>query len=290
MRPVLLIAAMLLVSSPLRAQDAPPDADGPEAAVEVDEGAPRSASPPADAADEAGDAPDAEDEVNPFLEEQRDREAEAEAAAEAERALEDELPPGLDPELFGRDDEEDDDAGPEAPRQPLRVLASLGAGLAVRLRVEEEFSQETLAPGYLELRGGVIFPSRSLRIRHGASLGVTLNTDDDGSFFNGVGGGEQLVLAPGYLLRVQFTDDPVPDLVLYGHAAVAVAIDAGQSHVSPGFEIGADVAYMFLAGLGAYAGVTAATYVGAQDRSGSASVHPMLAFELGLIYDFEVLP
>ena len=129
-----------------------------------------------------------------------------------------------------------------------------------------------------------------MRVRHGASLGLTLNTDDDGSFFNGVGGGEQLVLAPTYLLRVQFTHDPVPDIVLYGHAAVAVAVDLDQGDASPGIEVGADAAYMFLAGLGAYVGVTVSTYFGAQDRSGSLSVHPLLAFELGLVYDFEVLP
>ena len=281
---------MLLATSPLLAQDTD---EGSAAEGTTDDAA--TATEETGEADPAPDAegPDAEepdDDVNPFLQEQQRRDEAAEAEAEAERALEDELPPGLDPELFGGDDDDGEGDVPDTPRQPLRILASLGAGLGVRLGVEDECSQETLAPGYIELRGGVIFPSRDVRYRHGASLGLTLNTDDDGSFFNGVGGGEQLVLAPTYLFRAQFTDDPVPDLVLYGHAAFAMAIDTERGNASPGVEVGADAAYMFLAGLGAYAGVTVATYFGAQDRSGSVSVHPVLAFELGLVYDFEVLP
>ncbi|MEM1415678.1 MAG: hypothetical protein AAGH15_12295, partial [Myxococcota bacterium] len=186
--------------------------------------------------------------------------------------------------------DDEDDGDEEAPRQPLRVLASVGGGLSLRLSQTEEFTQETLAPGYVEVLGGVIFPSRSVRIRHGAGLAIALNTDDDGSFFNGVGGGEQIVLAPTYLLRIQLDDDPVPDYFLLAHVAVDAALTAGNGDVALGFEAGADFAYMFLAGLGAYGGVTFSTFLGAQDRSGSMSVHPLLSFEIGVLYDFEVLP
>lgn len=198
-------------------------------------------------------------------------------------ASQDDLPPGLrtgaiDPEpMFERE--------PEVERAPWRVLGSVGVGTSVRLAQDLELQQERLAPAYVELRGGVVLPQRG-RVGHELTLAATANLSGDGTYTSGIDPFEQWAIAPGYAVRVGFPAGPVPDFVLRGRLGVPLVI---APDLTWGVEVDASITYAILAGLGAYFELGYATYFGAEDRAGDLTVHPLLAFELGVSVDWEVL-
>lgn len=195
----------------------------------------------------------------------------------------DDLPPGLrtsaiDPEpMFERE--------PEVVRTPWRVLASVGVGTSLRLVQNLELQQERFAPAYLELRGGVALPQRG-RVGHELTLAATSNLSGDGTYTSGIDPFGQWAIAPAYAVRVGFPAGPVPDFVLRGRLGVPLVL---APDLTWGVEVDASITYAILAGLGAYFELGYATYFGAEDRAGDLTVHPLLAFELGVSVDWEVL-
>jgi hypothetical protein len=195
----------------------------------------------------------------------------------------DDLPPALrtaaiDPEpMFDRE--------PEVERAPWRVLASVGVGTSVRLVQNLELQQERFAPAYVELRGGVALPQRG-RVGHELTLAATTNLSGDGTYTSGIDPFGQWAIAPAYAVRVGFPAGPVPDFVLRGRLGVPLVL---APDLTWGIEVDASITYAILAGLGAYFELGYATYFGAEDRAGDLTVHPLLAFELGVSVDWEVL-
>lgn len=182
--------------------------------------------------------------------------------------------------------------GPAEPEDPLRIMAYAGAGVGVRLlaNLDPPFSQDFLAPAYVELGGAVFFPGAELR--HGAGLNLATNVTSDGA---GVGPAEQWALTPSYHLLIPLRR-LMPDLThdwLQIQARVGIPIvltspalgERDGVNVSVGGELAAAVHFKFLAGLGLYVEVQAGIYGGSTN-----TVHPMLAFDGGLLFDYEVLP
>lgn len=240
------------------ATDAPSDAPGPE---------PVASSPIASTEVGVGSA--------------NEQDAAAQDAHDA--AAQDDLPPGLR-RRAPLDDEPVRLPDVTPPREPWRVVASLGIGGAVRL-AELQLQQERLAPAYLELRAGVTLPQRG-RIGHELTLGLTTNVARDGTYTAGVDALEQWVVAPAYGVRVGFPHGPVPDFVLRGRVGLPVVL---TPDVTWGVEVDASLTYALLAGLGVYVELGYATYFGAEDRAGDRTTHPVLALELGVALDWEVL-
>ncbi len=185
-------------------------------------------------------------------------------------------------------------AGAALPDDPLRIMGFAGAGFGLRLlaNLDPPFFQDFLAPAYVEAGAAVFAPGGD--VRHGASLGITTNvTQDAGS--GGIAPGSQWVITPSYCLLIPLRR-LIPDL---GHdwlqfqARVGIPIVLGSAlgtsnggvDFSVGGELAAALHFKFLAGLGLYVEAQAAVFGGS-----SSTVHPLLAFDGGLLIDYEVLP
>lgn len=195
----------------------------------------------------------------------------------------DEAPPGLAPQA--QDDEAPTDAPAPEPNDPLRVVAGVGGGFSVRLVQNLEFQQERFAPSYLDAFGGVVLPGSGL-FRHQLTLQVSVNLSGDGNYTFGLDPLEQWTFMPAYTLRIQPQRVAVPDYYVYGRLGVPLTVSPDFTW---GVEVDAGFTYMLLAGFGVYAEVGYSMFVGAKDRSGSVSLHPLLSAELGVVFDIEVL-
>lgn len=205
----------------------------------------------------------------------------------------------VDPEVAGRarggyawGQGENAGAGPVArgPDDPLRIMAFAGAGLSVRLVNNTDFGQDRMAPYYLNVAGAVFLPGRE--IRHGFGLGISTNLTEDPPGTDTVQAFAQWVFTPSYYLLVPcryFGTDTVHDwLTIMGHAGIPLA-------VSPNFvwgvEVGGGLVFKFLAGLGLYLNVQLDLYGGAATSPGDlGTVHPNVSSDVGLVFDYEVLP
>lgn len=195
----------------------------------------------------------------------------------------DDLPPALrdsalDPELHGSREE-------DTPAPPLRVVAGVGGGATIRLVRHLDLQQERFAPSYLDVYGGVVLPVAG-RVQHQVTLGVSANLSGDGSFASGIDPFQQWTLTPAYTARVAFPNDPVPDWLVFGRVGVPLTV-APDFAWGVGIDLGA--AYMLTAGIGVYVEVDYSLYFGAESRDGSLSLHPLLSFEGGVLFDIEVL-
>jgi hypothetical protein len=158
-----------------------------------------------------------------------------------------------------------------------RYLTTVSVGLAMRLRVDETFGQERLAPVFADALAGYVFASDT-EFAHGFGLGLSLNLSEDGGFTEPVGVMQQLVVMPSYLLYWNVA----PELFAFGHTGVPITVTSG---VSAGFELGAALGYRFLAGFGAYTEAAVELFGGA-----NTTINPVLSLEVGLFLDWEVLP
>lgn len=193
---------------------------------------------------------------------------------------------GLDPELAGGG-AGDEPAGPDVPSEPLHVLVSAGAGTSLRIVKNLDFQQDLVAPGFVDLMGGVLLPG-SGTLRHGLVLGVAMNLSGDGSSTPelGVDPAQQFVLAPGYMMMLR--PSPVPDLLAFFKGSVGFTL---SPDFSPGLELSAGGAFMLFAGVGLYAELAGALYVGAAtEPEGPPSYHPIVSIDGGIFIDYEVLP
>lgn len=164
-----------------------------------------------------------------------------------------------------------------AESSPPRYVATWSLGAPLRLAADSDYGQDALAPFFTDALFGYVFPS-SRRFRHGVGLGASLNLSADGGFAEPVYAAEQLAIMPAYLLYL----DMGHDWFGMGHLGVPVVV---TQTTTAGVEVGAALGYRVLAGAGVFAELALDTFVGA----GSA-LHPALAFELGFLIDFEVLP
>lgn len=256
--------------------------------------------PPSEAADEDEDAPaePAPDEDAPAEPDAAGAEGAAPQPTEAEPSAPepaepeptepapqggDELPPEMRRQII---DDTEPSARAEAPAQPMRIVGRLGVGGALRLVAHDDFQQDRLAPSYLDLQGALVLPLAGA-LRHSVLVGASTNLEADGSFVSGVDPFQQWVFSAGYGLHVPFGRAGAPTWLVGGHVSGAVVV---SPDLTWGIEVGGDAAYHFLAGLGVYAEVNVGTYFGAEDRFGNLTVNPLLALEVGLTWDYEVLP
>lgn len=125
---------------------------------------------------------------------------------------------------------------------------------------------------YLDLGLGATFgPVRSLQ--HGAEISLGVATD-------GIG---QSVLGLSYVALY-----PVLDQVfLRGRAGFPIVL-APDTNI--GFELGVGGAWLFTGGIGATAELTGSLFYGAATLDKSSTTIPLMAFELGVWIDYEVLP
>lgn len=186
----------------------------------------------------------------------------------------------IDPELVGGA------AEPEVDNDPWRLSAQVGGGASIRLSQNLDFDQDRFAPSYLDVTLGVSW-GQSGRIRHGYQLGVAFNLSGDGSFSSGIDAAEQWVLTPYYVLQLRFDDEVVPDYFVLARVGVPLTI---APDFSPGIDLSGQFVYMFLAGLGAYVELSASMFFGGHLQGDSVSIHPLVSAEVGVHFDFEMLP
>ncbi len=287
MRPILAIALLLLAGPWSAASRAQTD----EVAAESD--APEEAEPeaePTDAAPPDGEpsSPESDPEAEPAEPEEAQPDPSAPEEDPEPEADEphggDELPPEMRRPVV--DDTEPSAVVAEPAAQLMRIVGRLGVGGALRLVAHDELQQDRLAPSYLNLQGALVLPLAGT-LRHSVLVGASGNLESDGSFVSGVDPLEQWVVEVGYGLHVPFGRTGAPTWLVGGHVSGALVV---SPDITWGFEIGGDAAYHFLAGLGVYAELNVGTYFGAEDRFGNLTVNPLLALEIGLTWDYEVLP
>jgi hypothetical protein len=161
--------------------------------------------------------------------------------------------------------------------QPAHYVATLGVGAPLRLSRNVDFDQNATGPLYTDVFGGYALAG-SIRLRHGAGVGFSLNVTDEGGYTEPVGAGEQLVVMPAYFAFY----DIDPDWMGLGHVGVPVLLTNGTS---VGAELAAGLAYRLRAGLGLYGEAGLNVFPGADK-----TLHPTLSLELGVVVDYEVLP
>ncbi len=199
-----------------------------------------------------------------------------------ETTADDELPPALRRQLAAEVSEHEIR---EVDTDPLRILAGAGVGSSLRLVKNDQFQQQRFAPAYLDVYGGIVLPG-SGSIRHGFTLGVSVNLSGDGSYSFGIDPFEQWVITPSYLLQVRLGDAAVPDLSIFGRLGVPVALSPETAF---GAELGLGAIYNLFAGFGVYVELTGSAWFGGDSRAGNTTVHPVLSGELGVAFDLEVL-
>lgn len=171
---------------------------------------------------------------------------------------------------------------------PMRIMAYAGAGIGARLvrNIDPEFDHDFATPPYLDVGAALFFEGGD--IRHGPAF--FLSTNLIGEYNSGVRGFRQWALTPGYQILVPFQRALGMDhdwLHFQGRVGIPVTLSGlGNSvFVSPGVELAAALHFKFLAGLGLYLEVQGAMYGGFRN-----TVHPTVSADMGLLFDYEVLP
>jgi hypothetical protein len=178
--------------------------------------------------------------------------------------------------------------GAVAVDDPLRVMAYAGAGIGARLvrNIDPEFNHEFATPAYLDVGAGIFLPGGDLR--HGPALFASTNLT--GEYNSGVESFAQWSITPGYQFLLPFRRLLGMDhdwLHLQGRVGIPLTFSGvgGDVYVSPGLEVAAALHFKFLARFGLYFEVQGNLYGGFRD-----TVHPTISGDLGLLFDYEVLP
>jgi hypothetical protein len=179
--------------------------------------------------------------------------------------------------------------GGSAMEDPLRIMAYAGVGVGARLvrNIDPEFDHEFATPPYLDVGGALYLPGGD--IRHGPAF--FLSTNLTGEYNSGVQGLRQWSLTPGYQILIplrRVIDGMDHDwLHLQGRLGIPITLSGvgDDVYVSPGLELAAAVHFKFLAGLGVYFEIQGNLYGGFGE-----TVHPTISGDLGLLFDYEVLP
>jgi hypothetical protein len=200
-------------------------------------------------------------------------------AAAQVQATEDERPPEAGDEPASVEDE-----GPPPVVMPWRILATVGAGSTLRIINDLTLVQGRFAPSFLDLAGSLVFPGAGLW-RHGVTLAISTNlngegpappTDPNADDF-GVDPIAQWTFTPSYLAYLRFGED----LVLTGRLGANFTV---APYLVMGGEVSVGATFLFTAGFGAYAEISADLAFGV------SGVTPTASAEAGVVIDYEVLP
>jgi hypothetical protein len=167
---------------------------------------------------------------------------------------------------------------PVGPSYHLFGGAGLGGGLRFnnpyRLRTELGRNAESLSltAAYADLFAGATFGGAG-PISHGATLHVSV----------ALGGVPQEVITPSYVLFVR----PIPRFGLVGRAGLPIVV---EPDLNLGFEAAVGGIFYVTASLGVTASLVGSLFYGAATLDSPRTTIPVLSFEGGLIYDYEVLP
>ncbi len=175
--------------------------------------------------------------------------------------------------------------GSATGEDPLRIQATLGAGVGFRLLRNLDYNQEFLVPPYIDLGAAVFLPGTELRHGGGIAVSTILLDDDETRAF------QQWALTPSYhlllpLQRMGVMDQDIVQIQLrVGVPVVFTHVFNSSPNVTIGGEIGAALFVKFLAGLGVYLEAQGALYGGY-----NFTFHPVVSVDAGLMFDYEVLP
>ena len=159
---------------------------------------------------------------------------------------------------------------------PPRYLLAATAGAPLRLTQDVDLDQSALAPLYSDLLLGYVLPGEGLR--HGLGGVLSMNITEDGGYTEPVAPGEQLAIAPTYVMYSSLGSDGL----FLGQAGLPIVV-TGNSTI--GLALSGALGYRLLAGVGVMAELGLETFVGV-----SSSLHPSVSLELGVFLDYEVLP
>lgn len=179
-------------------------------------------------------------------------------------------------------------AGAPLAEDPMRIMGYAGAGVGFRLVRNTDFSQEFVAPVYLDLGAALYFPGGD--IRHGPAFFVSTNLSGEFGTAPEPTPLRQWALTPGYQILIPFQRVLGMEhdwLQFQGRIGIPLVL-SGQDdtvYITPGVELAAAIHFKFLAGIGIYLEAQADLYGGAMD-----TVHPIIAADLGFLIDYEVLP
>lgn len=168
---------------------------------------------------------------------------------------------------------------------PLRIQATLGGGIGVRLLRNRDYDQDFLVPPYIDLGVALYLPGNELRHGGGIAVSTILTSDTDAM------AGAQWVVTPSYhlllpLQRLAGMDQDILQIQLrFGIPIVFTHVPLDDPNVTFGGELGAAIFVKFLAGLGLYLEAQGALYGGYD-----FTLHPVISADAGFIMDYEVLP
>lgn len=189
-------------------------------------------------------------------------------------------------ELSGRVAAEDAASRSSAIRTPLdvgtpfRLFGGFVIGRGLRFnnpyRLQTELGDDaeslSLTATYADVQAGIAFGG-SGRVSHGGALHASF----------ALGGVPQQVIAPSYLLLYRLD----PRFELCGRAGVPVVLSP-QSTI--GFEVAGGGIFRLTAALGLTASLVGSLFYGAATLETSRTAIPVASLELGVRYDYEVLP
>jgi hypothetical protein len=174
----------------------------------------------------------------------------------------------------------------EPPDTPLRVgstyhlFGGLAYGRALRFnnpyRLETELGSSaesvSLAAPYVDVRLGATFGGAGV-----VSHGVVVH----GSF--ALSGVPQEVVSPSYVVLVR----PSPRFGISGRAGIPIVV---EPDANAGFEAAVGGIAYVTAGVGVTCDLVGSLFFGAATLDTPRTAIPLLALELGVLYDYEVLP
>jgi hypothetical protein len=189
-------------------------------------------------------------------------------------------------ELSGRTSAEEAESRASRVRTPLgvgtpfRLFGGLSMGRGMRFnnpyRLQTELGDDaeslSLTATYADVQVGIAFGG-SGRFSHGGALHASFALD----------GVPQQVLAPSYLLLYRLDER----FELCGRAGLPVVLSP-QSNV--GFELAGGGIFHLTAALGVTASLVGSLFYGAATLEAPQTAIPIASLELGLRYDYEVLP
>jgi hypothetical protein len=162
----------------------------------------------------------------------------------------------------------------------LHLMAALALGRGIRFNnpyrlatpLGDDPESLSLSATYLDLGAGITAgPPEGLQ--HGGSL----------HFSVAVEGVPQEVATPSYLVLHRFP----PRLLAFARAGLPVVI---EPDLNLGYELALGGAFLVSAGLGVTAEVVGDVFYGAATQEQALTVIPMLSFQVGVFFDYEVLP
>jgi hypothetical protein len=160
------------------------------------------------------------------------------------------------------------------------LIGGFSAGRGIRFnnpyRLERELGGDaqslSLTATYLDVNLGLMLGG-ARSIFHGAAVHGSFATE----------GVAQEVVTPAYALLLR----PHPRWGIQGYAGIPIVI---QPDLNAGLEVGVGGMFYMTAALGVIVSAVGSLFYGAATLETSRSAIPLLSFEGGLFYDYEILP